>query len=217
MSKEKLTNQLKKAYKKLEEEFKNKGSPNTIKDNNVDYDNCNIYAMRQKIKDLEAKLAESEERLKEIDNWKENHGYTNYEDIYMLEDLQSRAFQSEDDTNVVNELLDCLNISDENEILPTIKHQLAEKEKEIEKYRETKLVLPNKIDIEKLKEKFNAEPCVVIGLDTNEPTIDQDKISFAIEQLEKVKGSVQAFDGIELIGFIDNQINVLRNNKDGIH
>lgn len=64
MSKEKLTNQLKNAYKQLEEEFKNKGRPNTIEDNNVDYDNCNIYAMRQKISDLEAKLAESEEEIK---------------------------------------------------------------------------------------------------------------------------------------------------------
>lgn len=62
MSKEKLTNQLKKAYKSLEEEFKNKGRPNTIEDNNVDYDNSNIYAMRQKIKDLEAKLAEMTEK-----------------------------------------------------------------------------------------------------------------------------------------------------------
>lgn len=65
MSKEKLTNQLKNAYKQLEEEFKNKGRPNTIEDNNVDYDNCNIYAMRQKIFDLEAKLAEFEDFMEE--------------------------------------------------------------------------------------------------------------------------------------------------------
>lgn len=65
MSKEKLINQLKNAYKQLEEEFKNKGRPNTIEDNNVDYDNCNIYAMRQKIFDLEAKLAEFEDFMEE--------------------------------------------------------------------------------------------------------------------------------------------------------
>lgn len=84
------------------------------------------------IDDLEKQLTEKDKRLKEIDDWKYNYGYTNYDDIYMLEDLQSRAFQSEDDTTVVNELLDYLNISDENEILPTIKQQLAEKDKEIE-------------------------------------------------------------------------------------
>ena len=66
MSKEKLNNQLKKAYKSLEKESKNKGRPNTIKDNNVDYDNCNIYAMRQKISDLEAKLEEKDEQIKEL-------------------------------------------------------------------------------------------------------------------------------------------------------
>ena len=90
------------------------------------HDNQEDLCDKCKITDLEAKLAESEERLKAIDNWKENYGYTNYEDIYMLENLQSRAFQSEDDTNVVNELLNYLNISDENEILPTIKQKIEE-------------------------------------------------------------------------------------------
>ena len=79
---------------------------------------------KQFIAELQKQLEEKEKRLKAIDGWKLNYGYTNYEDIYMLEDLQSRAFQSEDDTEVVNKLLDYLNISDENEILPAIKQQL---------------------------------------------------------------------------------------------
>lgn len=53
----------------------------------------------------------------------------------------------------------------------------------------------------------------------------QDKISFAIEQLEKVKENAWQsatdisclLDYTELAKIIDNQINVLRNNKDGIH
>lgn len=51
----------------------------------------------------------------------------------------------------------------------------------------------------------------------------QDKISFAVEQLEKVKEMVKPylrFDWnlyLQVCENIDNQINVLRNNKDGIH
>lgn len=58
---------------------------------------------------------------------------------------------------------------------------------------------------------------------------DQDKISFAVEQLEKVRNEIHGIcfftcdfkcDEIMLEKsdkIIDNQINVLRNNKDGIH
>lgn len=129
---------------------------------------------QKKIADLEAKLEESEEseeRLKAIDNWKENYGYTNYEDIYMLEDLQSRAFQSEDDTTVVNEILDYLNISDENEILPTIKQQLAEKDEQIKMLQEHKEMADNTIEM-------YATKCKDSG---------QDKISFAVDKLTEVK------------------------------
>lgn len=85
----------------------------------------------QQIADLQKQLEEKEKRIKELDDWKANYGYTNYEDIYMLEDLQSRAFQSEDDTEVVNELLNYCNVSDENDILPTIKQQLKSQPAEI--------------------------------------------------------------------------------------
>lgn len=65
-----------------------------------------------------------------------------------------------------------------------------------------------------------------------EKEVDQDKISFCIERLEKVKEklrqniTITAPEGelkklkdylIGVDNFIDNQINVLRNNKDGIH
>ena len=37
-----------------------------FEDNNVDYDNCNIYAMRQKIATLEKQLADSEAQNKRV-------------------------------------------------------------------------------------------------------------------------------------------------------
>lgn len=108
----------------------------------------------KKIAELQKQLEEKEKRIKELDDWKANYGYTNYEDIYMLEDLQSRAFQSEDDTQVVNELLDYLNISDENEILPAIKQQLKAQPAEIVEKIRKELGL-------KLKYKLNDEISVL--------------------------------------------------------
>lgn len=136
----------------------------------------------KKIADLEAKLAESEERLKAIDNWKENYGYLNYEDVYMLEDLQSRAFQSEDDTKVVNELLDYLNISDESEILSTFKQQLAEKEKECAKHKEETVTFTPKL--------VNNAELVIKIIQSDADGIDylkQSQNQTAIAELEKVK------------------------------
>lgn len=79
-----------------------------------------LNEFNEKIKDLQSQLDQANERLKEIDNFKYNYGYTNYEDNYMLEDLQSRAFQGEDDTAVVESLFDFFDICDENEILPKV-------------------------------------------------------------------------------------------------
>lgn len=90
-----------------------------------------IKSLHKQIAELKQQLEEKEKRLKRIDNWKVNYGYTNYDDIYTLEDLQSRAFQSEDDTQIVDELLDYFNISDENKILPVIKQQLKSQPAEI--------------------------------------------------------------------------------------
>jgi hypothetical protein len=62
-------------------------------------------------------------RIKELDKWKENYGYSDCEDVSMLEDLQSRAFQREDDTEIINQLLYFFNISDENQLLAQVKSQ----------------------------------------------------------------------------------------------
>ena len=114
MSKEKLTNQLKNAYKQLEEEFKNKGRPNTIEDNNVDYDNCNIYAMRQKISDLEAKLSESEEENETFRKALQGEIFINYEIPMENERLKQELAEKDQDkisfaVDILEELADCSN------------------------------------------------------------------------------------------------------------
>lgn len=78
-------------------------------------------------------ISRLKERLSVIDNFKDNYGYTNYDDREILEDLQSRAFQAEDDTQVVDELLQFFNIFDENELVDKVKEpqtQLAIQELE---------------------------------------------------------------------------------------
>ena len=191
MSKEELTNQLKNAYKSLEEEFKNKGKPNTIEDNNVDYNNCNIYAMRQKIADLEAKLAESEKNVEFYQERYSDATTSAYGADLIAKNIQSRL----------------------EEEIRELKQQLAEKEKEIARLKELNIDIP----IKQMQFHHN-----------------QDKISFAVEQLEKVKEFVirQLFITIkgcsdldeaeakgcnelreETIKEIDNQIKQLKEGK----
>ena len=100
-----------------------------------------------------------------------------------------------------------------------IQKQLAEKDEQLEYFskrddeQEKQLEKQAKIHYKHLKEK------------------DQDKISFAIEQFEQIRKEFEIkFKGCKwedkmLVGkfcnitneIIDNKINVLRNNKDGIH
>ena len=103
-----------------------------------------LNELNDKVKELEQQLAKKDkeisrlkERLSVFDNFKDNYGYTNYDDSEILEDLQSRAFQAEDDTQVVNELLQFFNIFDENELVDKVKEpqtQLAIQE--LEKVKE---------------------------------------------------------------------------------
>lgn len=71
--------------------------------------------------DLKKENQQLKEKLKVVDNFMFNYGYSNYDYGEILEDLQTRAFQAEDDTKIVEELLDYLNLRDENKILSTIK------------------------------------------------------------------------------------------------
>jgi len=136
MSKEKLTNQLKNAYKQLEEEFKNKGRPNTIEDNNVDYDNCNIYAMRQKISDLEAKLAECEKKhLLDEREWQNYRAYK-YIEPY-IKGCLDREWQYEKEIDQLKQqLAEKEQIIEANKVkIKSLHKQIAELKKQFKKVR----------------------------------------------------------------------------------
>lgn len=164
----------------------------------------NTEKLTDYVSDLEAKLAEKDRRLRIIDEFKNNYGYTNYEDEYMLEDLQSRAYQAEDDTEIIESLLDYFNINDENEILTKVKSQLAEKDKEIER-------------LNKLVKKFNNEAQKYF----EDAYCNGFQNQKAIEQLEKLKYTIninqidngytdEQVDLYELNEIIDQQINELK-------
>ena len=96
-----------------------------------------ITNLKQQLEEKDKEIERLKERLSVFDNFKDNYGYTNYDDSEILEDLQSRAFQAEDDTQVVDELLQFFNIFDENELVDKVKEpqtQLAIQE--LEKVKE---------------------------------------------------------------------------------
>ena len=102
-----------------------------------------IQQLKQQLDEKDKEIERLKERLSVFDNFKDNYGYTNYDDSEILEDLQSRAFQAEDDTQVVNELLQFFNIFDENELVDKVKEpqtQLA-----IQELEKVKIELKNKI------------------------------------------------------------------------
>lgn len=80
-----------------------------------------VNQLKQQLAEKDKEIERLKERLSVFDNFKDNYGYTNYDDSEILEDLQSRAFQAEDDTRVVNELLQFFNIFDENELVDKVK------------------------------------------------------------------------------------------------
>jgi predicted RNase H-like nuclease (RuvC/YqgF family) len=110
----------------------------------------------------------------------------------LIEELKAKLAESEIRSKE-SEIFYKREINRRDTKLRNIKQQLAEKEKEVEELKNIHIY-------DKTIEMFSK------GLAQK----NQDKISFAVEQLEKVKDSVQAFDGIELIGFIDNQIEQLK-------
>lgn len=139
------------------------------------------------VADLEAKLAESEKQIKDA------------------RELGIEQFHS---------LKEIINSSQEE--IDKLKQQLDEKEKELSEY----------VKIVDYLHKQLSDKC-----DFCDKTKYQDKISFAVEQLEQIRKEFEIkFKGCKwedkmLVGkfcnitneIIDNTINVLRNNKDGIH
>ena len=141
----------------------------------------------KKIADLEAKLAESEEQLKE--ELVEKKG--------LERALSACNHQNDEFADMIKKL-----VNEKEEL----KQQLAEKDKEIEYYKKQAKKLNNEA-----QKYFEDAYC--------NDSIYQDKISFCIEQLEKVKehNDNLVCDDEDyynyITAFIDNQIKQLNERK----
>ena len=149
----------------------------------------------QRIADLEAKLAESEKQRQHLKDWLDNE---------ILTSVDNESYYA--------------TINEYEEEVKKLKQQLAEKDEEI-------------AYLTKQVKKFNNEAQKYFEDAYCNDFHNQDKISFALEQLEQIRKEFEIkFKGCKwedkmLVGkfcnitneTIDNQINVLRNNKDGIH
>jgi chromosome segregation ATPase len=153
-------------------------------------DLMNELGANKQIADLEAKLAESEEEKQE----------------YLIKYKHWRTECAKLEEQLNNSEQKCLICSKDQEN-EQLKQQLAEKEKEIEKNETTISALRNSVYIDMLNIEM---------LELRELNRNQDKISFAVEQLEKVKEWVKKrFEEISCIyeedatEYIDNQIKQL--------
>lgn len=159
------------------------------------------------VADLEAKLAESEKKVKhwhDLYNERDKQFQSVRQRYHLLNKLQSN-YDKKDKLHLA--YMQCLELVEENEKL---KQQLAEKDREIEYYK-------------KQAKKFNNEAQKYFEDAYCNDSIYQDKISFCIEQLEKVKETTECvldnalknsslnqsyYD--RLLDEIDNQINQLK-------
>ena len=133
----------------------------------------------KKIANLEAKLAESEEKVKhwhDLYNERDKQFQSVRQRYHLLNKLQSN-YDKKDKLHLA--YMQCLELVEENERL---KQQLAEKEKEIERLN---LEFETQEDWQEKWQKLYDETC----------NLNQDKISFAVEQLEKVEVCLK--EGIE--------------------
>lgn len=147
-----------------------------------------IYNQDQKIADLETKLAESEEEIKVID--------------------EDRQFKAEMWTKFANKCKE-------------LEKQLAEKEKLINNYADDiEKVANENADLvfklaEKDKEHMEAMQNALNDFLKLRQELNQDKISFCIDKLEKVKefNIQQVFSSKPLDNFIYNQIKQLKGDE----
>lgn len=161
--------QLVELQKQLEEK------QNTIDEINKEFVQA-VHDWKALCAEKDKEISRLKERLSVFDNFKDNYGYTNYDDSEILEDLQSRAFQAEDDTQVVNELLQFFNIFDENELVDKVKEP------------QTQLAIQ---ELEKVKEKIDCE-MAIRECDISEQTADvcvsiADQIDNQIKELKGEK------------------------------
>ena len=158
-----------------------------------------ISSFTNKISDLEAKLEESEKQRQHLKDWLDNE---------ILTSVDNESYYA--------------TINEYEEEVKKLKQQLDEKDKEIEQLKKfddlnrhffalfrTAFKEPDKVD-----DLFNT-------LKTTQEKHNQDKISFAVEQLEKVKnymityekdmfGANYLMNSGYVLEFIDNQIKELK-------
>lgn len=170
-----------------------------------------LECAKNQITDLEAKLAESEKKVKhwhDLYNERDKQFQSVRQRYHLLNKLQSN-YDKKDKLHLA--YMQCLELVEENEKL---KQQLAEKEKEIEEL------------IEELDDKNFCRDFVDLYTENRLKTqlLNEnwkDKISFAIEQLEKVKSAFglinSKLDKVETIKeyihYIDHQIKQLKEMK----
>lgn len=131
----------------------------------------------QKIAELEAKLAESEKFM-------QDNGFNNFDELDNY--IQNIHFHYDEVKNKGTCGL-CKHL--ENEEIGELKQQLAEKEKEIEQVKNLKakdIGETLSVVVEKLTDVISQKLDTATILDILQKHT-QDKISFAVEQLEKVK------------------------------
>jgi hypothetical protein len=134
-------------------------------------------------------------------------------------DLEAKLAESEETINNLEQQCLICNKDKENEQL---KQQLAEKDRELAKYKTQMVLAPKPID-KNLKKLYNCDAVVI----TEPIVINHDKISFAVDKLEKVKEFCDnpkyqvdyeyytncwttAIDKDSLLNEIDNQIEELK-------
>lgn len=213
----------------------------------------------KKIKDLETKLADMEqEQIKEMQEHQEAMKLAD-KTIKATEEQNKRVLEKLElivraNQELEQKLAESFTekdveglIKDREETIKFLKQQLAEKDKEIEMLNDNWNVLCDylgdcviKYDEEDVNGIYREVLDKVNILKRYDYKRHQDKISFALEQLEKVKENIidrladidrqfmedlwdeeqyarMCWENWDTEKFIDNQINVLRNNKDGIH
>lgn len=154
------------------------------------------------VADLEAKLADSEKKVKHwhnLYNERDKQFQSVRQRYHLLNKLQSN-YDKKDKLHLA--YMQCAELVNENEQL---KQQLAEKDEEI-------------AYMTKQAKKFNSEAQKYYEDAYCNDFHNQDKISFAIGQLEKVKMYIDDHAyyiderefGIEINEYIDNQINELK-------
>ena len=171
-----------------------------------------IVEYEKKIADLEAKLAEYEKFMKDnewgsVEEMQET--LNRCEKKYF--DIQKQLAESENQCRECKHLNKKIELNIKNKLMAEnceLQKQLAEKEKEIESYKHFKITIGtmenNQVDI------------------SSTTYTDQDKISFAVEQLEKIINLFEPYEneekdtilcannGTSFLEYIDNQINELK-------